>query len=266
MKKSHDVLYHELAEFYEPFYRKHLKDSKCGIGYECALVQKLFKKSGNKVKRVLDAGCGTGIHCFELEKRGFETVGFDLAEEMLVIARRRAKETKSNAKFFQGNMVKFDFGKFDAVISMHNAVMHLPSAKAFSQALESINRTLPIGGVFVVDFSDYERMQEKGEFPEVFADRLEKGKTSVMEISENAIEKKKGLLRERNTYFSSKDGTNYKKLETSGTLILLSVEKLDKFLPKAGFRRIGAIDLETGGAAGKNSVELFVGARKIRDV
>ncbi len=264
-----DVLYGELAEFYEPLYRSKLGDAVRGISFECDLLEGIFNKSSErKLARVLDAGCGTGIHCFELAKRGYDVTGFDLSGEMLAIARKREAVAKTGAKFFPGNMSNFDFGQqsFDAVISMHNAAMHLPSAGDFEKMLSCANRALAGGGLFVVDFSDYERMVEKGEFAEVFVDRFEREKTSVIEVSENVLKPKERLLHEHNTYFLSRDGENYRKLEMSGDLLLLKIEDLDGFFSKTGFERVGAMDLDTGKPANEDSVELVVAAKKVSSI
>ncbi len=293
-----DVLYGELAEFYEPLYRSKLGDAARGISFECDLLEGIFKKEGEpggsplytspllkqgtvntiyeydkkssekKLARVLDAGCGTGIHCLELAKRGYDVTGFDLSGEMLAIARKREAVAKTGAKFFPGNMSNFDFGQqsFDAVISMHNAAMHLPSAGDFEKMLACTNRALVDGGLFVVDFSDYEKMVEKGEFGEVFVDRFEREKTSVIEVSENVLNSKERLLHERNTYFISRDGETYRKLEMSGDLLLLKIANLDGFFSKTGFERVDALDLDTGKPANEDSVELVVAAKKVSSV
>lgn len=57
-----------------------------------------------KGKSVLDLGCGTGIFTFLLEKaQPGKLVGLDLSEEMLRIARQKAKALGSRAEFILGD-------------------------------------------------------------------------------------------------------------------------------------------------------------------
>ncbi len=60
---------------------------------ESALIQRLFDKyHKGSLRTVLDLGCGTGNHAFQLCRAGYEVVGVDLSEDMLVQARRKAAE------------------------------------------------------------------------------------------------------------------------------------------------------------------------------
>jgi len=45
-------------------------------------------------RKVLDYGCGNGIHSIWLAKRGAKVIGIDLSEDLLEVARRKAKEEK----------------------------------------------------------------------------------------------------------------------------------------------------------------------------
>lgn len=65
-----------------------------------------------KGKSVVDLGCGTGIFTFLLEQNNPAAItGIDLSEEMLQIAKDKAKENKSCAKF-----VLYDAAKCSNVI------------------------------------------------------------------------------------------------------------------------------------------------------
>ena len=43
---------------------------------------------------ILDIGCGTGRHCIELAKRGYQMTGLDLSEKMLEVAKTNAGDTE----------------------------------------------------------------------------------------------------------------------------------------------------------------------------
>jgi len=59
------------------------------LKHETPDLLKVF--SQNKVKRILDVGCGTGDHVIDLAKRGFDVVGIDRSSAMINEANKRKK-------------------------------------------------------------------------------------------------------------------------------------------------------------------------------
>lgn len=90
---KHD--WNRMAQAYEEFSRAEDSYSR-KIEWPC--VRSLLPDL--RGKRVVDLGCGTGIFTFLLERSGPAAVtGIDLSEEMLQIARDKAKATGSCARF-----------------------------------------------------------------------------------------------------------------------------------------------------------------------
>ncbi len=58
--------------------------------------------------RVLDLGCGTGIHAVNLAKRGWEVTGVDISPKALARARERADEAGVKATFLEGDLTNLD--------------------------------------------------------------------------------------------------------------------------------------------------------------
>lgn len=259
-----DVLYGELAEFYEPLYRKNLCESEDSIGDECDALEKIFNGySSRKVKSVLDVGCGTGIHSIELARRGYSAVGFDYAPKMVDVAKRRVAEKKSRAEFFVGDMRDFSLGtKFDAVICMTNAFLCNSTDEEAEKALGCMAGALKSGGTLVLEVSNYLGQAAQGDFQPVTIDRTEKDGFEVVEISENEFDLPSGVLREKNTYFVSRGGKLFKKLQTDGALGLFTIKRAQPLLDKAGFRLVEVIDAETMERAGPDSYEYLVVAEK----
>ncbi len=80
---------------------------KAQLEYFCSLV----KKGG----RVLDVGCGSGRDCASFAQKGFETVGVDLSEKLLDIA----KTTVPEATFLKQDIRSLSFppNSFDGIWS-----------------------------------------------------------------------------------------------------------------------------------------------------
>ena len=84
---------------------------------------KVLKDSGFEQGRILDAGCGFGTVAVELSKAfpGSEIVGIDLAEPLLEMADRFAKDSTAvnSIAFEKGDVqqIKFKDNSFDVVIN-----------------------------------------------------------------------------------------------------------------------------------------------------
>src|SRR5262245_12429860 len=87
-----------------------------------ALIERLLKEQ--KVKTVLDMTCGTGSQVFYLAERGYEIIGNDFSPALLDIARSKAKEMHLDITFVEGDMREAKVRKFDAVITIFNAIGH----------------------------------------------------------------------------------------------------------------------------------------------
>ena len=70
---------------------------------------------------ILDVGCGTGEMSLVLAEMGHNVQGVDLSEKMLSRAREKARASRLKVKFSIGDAerLKFDPGRFDALISRH---------------------------------------------------------------------------------------------------------------------------------------------------
>ncbi len=93
MKMKND--WNTMAKAYEEF--NNTEDSY-SFNIEWPCIKELLPNLNGK--NVVDLGCGTGIFTFLLEKScPAKIVGIDFSEEMLEIAKEKAKANKSNAEF-----------------------------------------------------------------------------------------------------------------------------------------------------------------------
>jgi ubiquinone/menaquinone biosynthesis C-methylase UbiE len=95
---------------------------------------------------VLDLGCGPGQVGQYLSEQGLLVVGMDLAQQMLLLARRRT----GNGRIVCGDMrsIPFYSGSFSGVVAFYS-VHNLPRA-ALQTALAEIHRILKASGTLVV--------------------------------------------------------------------------------------------------------------------
>jgi len=75
-------------------------------------------------RRILDAGCGTGMLAFEAARRGAEVVAIDLSATLVGLARERLPADLDPAaiRFTVGDMLDPGLGRFDHVVGMDSLI------------------------------------------------------------------------------------------------------------------------------------------------
>jgi SAM-dependent methyltransferase len=109
-----------VAQWYETLFANYGKtyDKECytqGTLGEVDFVEK--ELGGDRSRRILDIGCGTGRHAIELTRRGYKVVGFDLSESQLRAAREKAAAAGLAVEFHRRDATNPHFqAEFDAAI------------------------------------------------------------------------------------------------------------------------------------------------------
>ena len=96
--------------------------------------------------KVLDLFCGTGRHCLELSRRGYDVTGLDYSREYLTIAQDRARELGVAPCFIQGDARKMELGYgYNAIIVMW-ASFGFFADKEDRLIVQKMYQTLDVGG------------------------------------------------------------------------------------------------------------------------
>jgi SAM-dependent methyltransferase len=113
--------------------------------------------AGRGIRRVLEAGCGTGYYALELENQfGWEMFPADLGAEGLAYARRMGLDRLSQADVAA---LPYCDGAFDAVVSM-DVIVHFPRGEEHRPACE-MARVLRPGGLLVVRVSALDALRSR---------------------------------------------------------------------------------------------------------
>jgi len=75
-------------------------------------------------RRILDAGCGTGVLAMEAAQRGAEVLAVDLSPTLIELARERMPDELRDGRldFRVGDMWDPEFGHFDHVVAMDSLI------------------------------------------------------------------------------------------------------------------------------------------------
>lgn len=114
-------------------------------------LAKTLIQERSRGKRILDAGCGFGLHtgvCAEVAK---EVVGVDFSQEMLALARGNGTGC-SNISWQEGDLTKLPLpnDSFDGVFSL-STLYHIPNQET---ALREMARVLKPGGWALFDLGN----------------------------------------------------------------------------------------------------------------
>ena len=111
MAQWYEALFANYAEHYD---RENFVQGTCG---ECDFLEKEI--DGDRRKKILDIGCGTGRHSVELARRGYDVTGVDLSDSMLERARTKARDLGLHIDFQRQDARKLPFSReFDLAIML----------------------------------------------------------------------------------------------------------------------------------------------------
>jgi 2-polyprenyl-3-methyl-5-hydroxy-6-metoxy-1,4-benzoquinol methylase len=143
MKKWYEEVFENYAEGYdrEVFTR--------GTLGEVDFIE--AEAGGDRKKKILDVGCGTGRHAVELAKRGYEVTGLDLSETLLGKARAKAAEAGVKIDFIRADARDFRFdAAFDLAIMICEGAFPLMETDDMNfRILENVTRALKPGGKLI---------------------------------------------------------------------------------------------------------------------
>jgi SAM-dependent methyltransferase len=101
--------------------------------------------------RVLEIGAGTGRATAVLARRAARVVAFDLAPELIAVARQRLRGA-SNVELLVADARTFAFGeRFDLIVAVDDPLVHLARGAERDEAFANVARHLAPGGRFVLD-------------------------------------------------------------------------------------------------------------------
>lgn len=124
-----------------------------------AYLQTFLQKAPRTVRKVTDAGCGTGSLSIRLADKGYSVTAMDLSEEMLAVAAERAREAGLQIAFARQDISQLILGRCDALICGCDVINYLSSVRVqefIRRAYEGLAR----GGVLLFDISSAYKLQQ----------------------------------------------------------------------------------------------------------
>lgn len=220
------------------------------------IIVKELKKASIGDGLILDLGCGTGTLTRMLAESGYDMIGVDGSEEMLMEAREKADGV--DILYLCQDMRAFElYGTVRAVVSTCDTMNYLLTPEDFIQTVRLVNNYLDPGGLFIFDLNTLYKFQEI------------MGNTTIAESGEDASFIWDNFFDEetgRNEYdltlfIGREDGLFERRIEVHEEQGY-TLEEVRGFLVAGGMEFVRVFDADTGEAPTDTSEKVFFIARE----
>lgn len=224
--------YEEFALVYDIF--------QDNVDYEAwaAYLQGRLTDFGIRDGLVLDLGCGTGTMTELLASAGYDMIGVDGSEEMLLRAAEKRAESGHSILYLLQDMTEFElYGTVRAVVSVCDSLNYLLEEEELLQTFRLVNNYLDPGGIFIFDMNtEFKYRELLGSC--TIAENREEGSF----IWENDFDEESGINEYDLTLFVRREDGLYEKSEEVHYQKAWLSEKVKELLEAAGMTVIAVYD------------------------
>jgi len=224
-------------------------------------IERILAK--HKVKTVADFTCGTGSQLFYLAKRDYEIVGSDISPGMLKVAKRKTKTEKSPIPLKLGDVRTIQMGKFDAALTIFNAIGHLTKA-GFEKAMRNIRKNLNEDGIYLFDIFNLDYIKHSDNISKLTIDWMRREDNTVLREIQYSVIDNKGILSSHTTSYEQKSSAKAKVSKTTITLQLYTAKELKEMLERNGFKVLEQCALDGSKFSDIKTERILTVAQKIK--
>lgn len=220
------------------------------------LVVAELKKEGIADGLVLDLGCGTGTFTRMLAEAGYDMIGVDGSQEMLMEAREKTADR--GILYLCQDMREFElYGTVRAIVSTCDTMNYLLTPEDFIRTLRLANNYLDPGGVFIFDLNTLYKFREV------------MGNTTIAENGEDAsfiwdnyFDEETGRNEYDLTLFIRQENGLFARVSEVHEEQGYAPEQILEFIARSGMEYVRAFDAETGGEPHETSEKVFYVVRE----
>ncbi len=210
-------------------------------------IIEIWKKFNIEPKLVLDIGCGTGNLTLRLRRKGYDMIGLDISEDMLMIAKSKDNETL----YLCQDMCEFElYGTVDSIICIFDSINYILEDEKILNMFKLVKNYLNPGGIFIFDLNTeykFKEILDNNSFSIV--------KDEVTCIWDHIYDE--GVLEYFVTLFTKKEGDLYQRSEEFHYQKSYSTEKIKKFLGLADLNLLGIFDAFTFDTPNSESERIY---------
>ncbi|MFI3227788.1 MAG: methyltransferase domain-containing protein [Clostridia bacterium] len=123
--------------------------------------ESVFSMLSQNPRLILDLGCGTGTLTNKMAERGFEMIGVDYSEDMLMEAQSKSYELECTRPIFlRQSMQNLDlFGTIDACVSSLDCINYIVDPKNLAKVFAKVDNFLNPDGIFIFDINTVNKLE-----------------------------------------------------------------------------------------------------------
>ena len=157
---------------------------------EARFIDGLIRRHAPGARRVLELGCGTGVHGVTLVENGYDVTGLDLSAAMIAVAERRRTalppERAARLQFLKADAREFQLeGRFDVILALFHVLSYQQSNADLAAVFSRLKTHLQPDGVVLFDC--WYGPAVLTDPPVVRVKRMEDDQTSVIRIAEPVL-------------------------------------------------------------------------------
>ncbi len=124
-------------------------------------IRGILKDNGINDGLLLDLACGTGSLSVEFSKMGYEVIGTDASQDMLMEAQNKAFEEAQNIMFLCQKMEETDlYGTVRAIVCSLDSINHLPHTDALKETFSRLKNFIDDKGIMIFDVNTLYKHRE----------------------------------------------------------------------------------------------------------
>lgn len=234
-------VFKDYAYYYDLFYGD--KD----YTYEAKIIKNLIDRyrGGTKVSKILNLGCGTGKHDFELCRLGYQTNGIDMSRKMVEIANRMKQNSCDNPTFEVADIRVYEpQSKYDVVISLFHVMSYQNENKDVLKAFGTASKALNAGGLFI--FDTWYGPGVLTDKPAVRVKQVEDNENTVIRYANPTMHVEKNIVDVcYDVIIIDKKDSIARKIKEVHSMRYFFTPEIMLMLDKAGFNLIACLDCNT---------------------
>jgi predicted TPR repeat methyltransferase len=191
-------------------------------------LQKFLQRAPRKVRKITEAGCGTGSISIRLAQLGYLLTATDLSQEMLAVAAERARKQGVQIMFARQDIRQLTLGRCDALICACDVLNYIPQ-KQLPVFFEHAYAGLAKGGALLFDISSAYKLRHILGNQLFFEDREE-----LSYFWRNHLQDEENKVGMELTFFMKK-GQLYERRDEQQVQYIHETEPLLRALRQVGF-------------------------------
>ncbi len=239
-------MYQDFAYLYDEFMKN--------VDYHewTSKVEDIFRKYGKQPKTIADLACGTGAVTNLLSARGYQVIGVDISEDMLYVAREKARKSGLHVPYICQDISELSLHHpVDAILCMCDGFNYILEKEKLKRSLERIRQHLNSGGILIFDISSqYKLSSILGN--NTMADTDE----DISLIWLNHFDKETQLLEMNLTIFEKQEDC-YDRIEETQIQRAWKTEQILEMLKECGFSNITTYSSKGLTPPGKRSHRIY---------